>query len=548
MADETNPTQAEATQPGEPQLADMGAVLELVRHLGQIMSNTSLYGSQHKVTQQAINKGFEFLNGFFQKWERVSFSLAENSLLADGRQVEMKTNLLAALLKQLSAIEVGSFSLNRGMSIEDFTKLMELLNTHPDKMKAMGSFSSALAQSGVSSHVQAKSVVYQLVTEEDVVVNKGELETALSGAGGAGGDGGEGSGKKSVEEIIAFLKGTAGEMSMDIEQAAADTHQLADLILKAAEVSPEKADLDGGETLGDIVVGCLRRAYQSMLRDPASKTQQGKKTIAKTLMLLQEDILKGLHDLAGPASDEIAEMVAEAVDEMNNELQVDALASDYVKKRKGIETTEKKILRFMKSTSKDNPEASEALKEKLIEGGLDAQDWQQLLVKSAEAAIAKAGGGVAGAEALGSLLSQMNSLFDPKKIAAGKEPEAEQVDRLVTQLEQEVATVTAEAEQKLDQLAKRLRDRPEMSRAAMLAMLAEIGQEICQPLSVVNCAIDMMRRKALGPVSPQQEEMLALASESGARLETLANKVIEISGVPQGTKPDAEILDDVYGR
>lgn len=548
MADETNPTQAEATQPGEPQLADMGAVLELVRHLGQIMSNTSLYGPQHKVTQQAINKGFEFLSGFFQKWERISFTLAENSLLADGRQVEMKSNLLAALLKQLSAIEVGSFSLNRGMSIEDFTKLMELLNTHPEKMKAMGSFSSALAQSGVSSHVQAKSVVYQLVTEEDVVVNKGELETALSGAGGAGGEGGEGSGKKSVEEIIAFLKGTAGDMSMDIEQAAADTHQLADLILKAAEISPEKAELGGGETLGDIVVGCLRRAYQSMLRDPASKTQQGKKTIAKTLMLLQEDILKGLHDLAGPASEEVAAMVAEAVDEMNNELQVDALASDYVKKRKGIETTEKKILRFMKSAGKDNPEASEALKEKLIEGGLDAQDWQQLLVKNAEAAIAKAGGGVAGAEALGSLLTQMNKLFDPKKIAAGRTPDPKEVDQLVTQLEQEVATVTAEAEQKLDLLARRLRDRPEMSREAMLAMLAEIGQEICQPLSVVNCSVDMIRNKLLGPVSPQQEEMLALAAESIARLETLANKVIEISGVPQGTKPDAEILDDVYGR
>jgi hypothetical protein len=28
----------------------------------------------------------------------------------------------------------------------------------------------------------------------------------------------------------------------------------------------------------------------------------------------------------------------------------------------------------------------------------------------------------------------------------------------------------------------------------------------------------------------------------------LANKVIEISGVPKGTKPDSEILDDVYGR
>ena len=57
MVDETNETQADGTQPGEPQLADMGAVMELVRHLGQIMSNTSLYGTQHKVTQQAINKG-----------------------------------------------------------------------------------------------------------------------------------------------------------------------------------------------------------------------------------------------------------------------------------------------------------------------------------------------------------------------------------------------------------------------------------------------------------------------------------------------------------
>lgn len=58
----------------------------------------------------------------------------------------------------------------------------------------------------------------------------------------------------------------------------------------------------------------------------------------------------------------------------------------------------------------------------------------------------------------------------------------------------------------------------------------------------------MIRGKALGPLTPTQEEMLTLAAESGARLEMLANKVIEISGVPKGTKPDAEVLDDVYGR
>ena len=160
----------------------------------------------------------------------------------------------------------------------------------------------------------------------------------------------------------------------------------------------------------------------------------------------------------------------------------------------------------------------------------------------------KAGGGEAGAEVLNNLVSQMNTLLDPAKVAAGKAPEDQQVTQLVTQLEQEVATVTAEATQKLDQLEKRLRDRPDMSREAMLAMLAEIGQEICQPLSVINCSIDMIRGKSLGEITAMQKEMLDLAAESGARVETLANKIIEISGVPKGTKPDSEILDDVYGR
>ena len=541
MADETNETQAGTTQPGEPQLADMSAVLELVRHLGQIMSNSALYGAQHKVTQQAIGKGFEFLNGFLSKWERVSFNIADNSLLADGRQVEMKTALLAALLKQLSAIEVGSFSLARGMTIEDFSKLMALLNTHPEKMKAMGSFSEALARSGVS-HVQAKSMVYQLVSEEDVIVNKGELEQALAGAGGKGGE-------RGVEEIVAFLKGAGGEnnVGIKIEEVASDVEQLADLIMKAAEVSPEKAKLEGAETLGGIIVGCLRRAYQSMLTDPAAKTQQGKKALAKTLMLLQEELLNNLRQLAGPDADAIGDVVADGVDEMTNELQIDALASDYVKKRKGIDTTEKKILRFMKVAGKENPEASEVLKEKLIEGGLDVGEWQELLVKSESAGGSKRGG-VSGSDALASLLAQMTDLLDPKKTTPGKAPPEPQINQLVTQVEQEVAVVTADAEQKLDSLAKRLRDKPEMTREAMLAMLAEIGQEICQPLSVITCAVDMIRGKALGPLAPAQEEMLTLAAESGARLEMLANKVIEISGVPKGTKPDSGILDDVYGR
>lgn len=82
----------------------------------------------------------------------------------------------------------------------------------------------------------------------------------------------------------------------------------------------------------------------------------------------------------------------------------------------------------------------------------------------------------------------------------------------------------------------------------MIEFLAEIVQELRQPLSVVTSVVDALKGGMLGNLSTPQSEMLSLAGSSAERLDHLIDKVAEITGMPEGLLPDAKILDSVYGR
>ena len=85
-----------------------------------------------------------------------------------------------------------------------------------------------------------------------------------------------------------------------------------------------------------------------------------------------------------------------------------------------------------------------------------------------------------------------------------------------------------------------------MPRKQLMELLAEIAQELCQPLAVINCSVDMIRGGSLGEVSSTQVEMLCLAAESGSKLQTLIDKLMQISGVPETRSPDASIQESLY--
>ncbi|MFT7487810.1 MAG: signal transduction histidine kinase, partial [Candidatus Promineifilaceae bacterium] len=101
-------------------------------------------------------------------------------------------------------------------------------------------------------------------------------------------------------------------------------------------------------------------------------------------------------------------------------------------------------------------------------------------------------------------------------------------------------------EEKLASIKSTEKDATPADSEETMRVLAEITQELCQPLSVVNCSIDMVKDQRLGSLEQSQADMLDLASTSGQRLLTLINKLGEITGMPSTLNPQEDILSEIY--
>ena len=97
------------------------------------------------------------------------------------------------------------------------------------------------------------------------------------------------------------------------------------------------------------------------------------------------------------------------------------------------------------------------------------------------------------------------------------------------------AAETAEQQQQKD-----------MSRRRLLELLAEITQEIFQPLSVIRGTNEMLLRGVLGVIAADQAAMLQLSEASTERMQHLAEQLRDICGNPKGRSPDAKVLDSIY--
>jgi hypothetical protein len=73
-------------------------------------------------------------------------------------------------------------------------------------------------------------------------------------------------------------------------------------------------------------------------------------------------------------------------------------------------------------------------------------------------------------------------------------------------------------------------------------------QELCQPLAVIKCSIEMIMTRRLGDIPDRQLSMLQMISDSSLRRDALINGLLEISGVPDTMSPDRELLDRVTGE
>jgi len=549
-----------------PPPVNLVAVGNFVKGLGLVLNNISLYSLHHKITISSLETCFEALRTALEGTEHFTLGSSEEHILINDAPQDYRNPLVTAFGHRLSEMGAPGILLMRGMPAEEFVRLVEILAMDPGQVQGMGGVSEVVGSANLK-YVKARKVRLQEVADDEVVIEKEVLADQL---------GVESEEAEQLAQVLSYFKGDA---AIDLEQAAnlleklaSDPARLAQAIADAAaDHGPGGPGAAAGESLGELMAQGLQKTFDALMQSPLAKTKKGRKQLKKTILDLRDQLVAKLQ-AADPNDTAGVQVIDQAVDAMIDHLQIDALASDYAKRSNAIEKLEERILRFMKALGADKLEDSE-LKERLTDGGLSDAGWRALCEKSGVAAETAAGGAAGGGaggggESLGrltALLTRLESLIEggvelEAEGEAAASPE-ETVKQTVEQISGQVEELVQETETKIDELTRDIQrslaeeeqaavseeeKRLAMSRKLLFATLAEIVQELRQPLSVILSTCEMIAKGMLGDVSVQQVEMLGLAVESAERLAKLIDKLAQISGMPMDEHPDTQIIKSLY--
>ncbi len=537
------------TEPVAKQRDHEQDVTDLIQIMGQSMNMALLYGVTHKVARSSLDISYTVISKFIEFHKHIHFSIADGSLLINGESTA-GSPLAASFTTRLTALNLFSFTIEPGFSLDECISLFSLLLTPTAKLDLTKSAAELMEGLGIN-HIEAKSFSYRRVSEDEPgeatpapATTTAATETPTQEPAPVQPD---------LENIMAFLKGDdqadSHRSAEDIRHLAADTEKLAELILRTIEIRSSQADLSEGETLTDLVIGCIQKVVQPILKDPAAKTQKGRKHIKHSLLMLEKVLLDRLKNIAG---DQAVRATEAMMDEITEDLDLDAIASKYMKNRRLAEKTSEKLSHLIERSS-DDPQQLEELRGRLVDQGLTPEGWQELTVKLSPASTGESGRG--GGSGLGDGVNEIKVLTlllarigetiqNPPTTGAPSE-----IQSLITETGEHLTALAEITDKKIKNLKSLLTDEktnPVLSRRELLEILAEIAQEIMQPLTIITGTVAMIRSLRTGPLTDTQGELLSMIAESCKRMTTLVHHLMQLAGTPQTRQPDRAILNAAY--
>jgi hypothetical protein len=511
------------------------ALHEALTALGRSINIISTYGTHHPAFQQAIGAALISMQTLFIDRKKINIGAFNGVMTVDETPISAIGTLLKSLERRLVRLHITSLRIAQGISEAELTKLSELLATNE-----IEDFNSGMSQAGLS-HIVSEDTRFQAVRDDQTVAN----ESDLAGAGGNGilvldddvsgsGNDRDGSGESSVnvEQIVAFLQGDMdvedGTVSEELTELASDPTKLGQMIMESVAIRQSASELSG-ESLSDVVLGCLRRTYDGLRKQPAFQTSEGVADLQKALLLLEESMLDKMRNIAGESDPEVDRQIVQAIREMDENLGFELSANQYMEHRDAIEENRQHMQDYVRSKGV-------GVAEELISNtDFPASEWQRIVVGNA-----KAGSGSGGELPIAAGLNTLANVFEKlESLMKSDETDGSQVKDLLGQANDNLDGTVDSTKEKLEVLSKQLEDTgtiggqaTSMSRKELLSNIAEIAQELMQPLTAINASLEMMLGGYVGEVNPEQHTLLDLANNSGAHLTFLMKELIEIVGCP----------------
>ncbi len=540
----------------------------IVRWFAFIFANGRVYGLDHKITRQSVTAATQALQAFLQRHGDLSFAVVDDDFQVEGVSLGTPVPSTIALAKGLARLNAQELSFQAGISAEEVQAFVNMLFIKDDQLKQANGFANLLTTSGLTC-IHTSGYSYQRVTEHETVVDKSSKPAAGLDASAA----------LAIRKMLNNREAEPGDAIVLQQVDLGNDTVLEELSRLAAP--PDDADLLGPAELTTQTIERLQRISDRLLETPANRTQKGRKAIRKLIKNVEANVAERLQRLG--ADIQAVEMLASRVKELVEELAVDGLVAQYMKLRGEITEKENKLKRHIQRAERrsDDPEG---VKSRLRGIGIPADILENLSAgafgEMSGGGAPGPGGGTAGAgRGPGGGTAGAGRGAGPGGGGLAAEPAAEPTEAhpppesslssLLTQLRETspgdgqlphlVENILAEMNKALQQTAVRAEaqmatlkriimipagrpDNADLSRRQLLILMAELGQELRQPLTVITGAIDMLLGRYFGPVAQEQAPILEMAAESSRHLDELIGRMVRIAGMPDSLSPDAKIL------
>ena len=519
--------------PGSGQPLEDNLLHEALTALGRSINIATTYGSEHPVVEQAIEATHAAMEKLFTDRKKIILGTINGVMTIDRTPVVAGGTLLKSLERRLVRLGVTGLRIARGISSNELTQLVKLLASNETKDFAKGIDQASL------SNISTDNTRYEAVHEGETVANKGDLAGAGGSNGvlvlddgmdhGGGNGGGEGASTVHVEQIVAFLKGDIESdehgIREELADLASDPDRLGQMIMESVAIRQQASALSG-ESLSDVVLGCLRRTYNGLRKQPAFQTSEGTADLQKALLLLEESVLDKLRGISDEPNEELDRQIVQAIREMDENLGFELAAHEYVEHRDAIEQNKEQMKAFLKMRG---PEAAE---EMLQDSEFPRTEWRKIVVESDTSANRANPPVAAGLNTLANVFEKLENLMK------AEDTDDNRVKDLLGQANENIDDTASSTQEKLDSLSRQLDtgtiggEAGSMTRKELLSSIAEVTQELMQPLTAINASLEMMLSGYVGQVSAEQKNMLTLACNSGEHLTYLMKELIAIVGCP----------------
>lgn len=555
----------------------------LLPAFGKALNAACIYGAGHARTRQAIEESYAAFHAQISAVGRFNINLSEGAVRVEGHLPPHPPPWMRMLRARMVSAKLDGFCLLPRVTMQEFGRLITAIaSSRPGEL-------AEELKKGVYQGVQPSQIRLCAVSDSETVVAAGQMPRGGAEGGGKPGGGAAmpgthglldleagaetpaepvrtAAGRTTPEEtglspaqfqqIIAFIKGGEGErpgtgVSGALARAATDPEKLAALITEAAVVQRSQLRADAGESMADIVIGCLRRTLDQVRPDLAAhEAEEGGVNVQQSLLLLEKLVVDRLRALMGPPGSSALSRIRALMKETSDRMEVDRVALRFMTHRSQLNEQEQKVLALLRA------HGPEAFKGTLLERGLSSADWQQLIVQSGRAAAA-AGSGTGGDSGdgtggmplpqamatLASVLDQFDALMRTDT------PPRDKVRAAVAAMKTSVEEVASDTERRLERFDREwgaLRGKSADARTLrdMMDRLAELGQELLQPLTVINCVLNMLATGGGELIPEASREMVELANDSGNRMRDLMQRLLDIVGLPRSLTPEFE---KIYG-